>query len=96
MTSLSWGLFDSSTTKSSFQLSAGAHSAIHHQIEIQNRFRFRYVRYFYVLILPFYYEKPDIIEIGKTTAMVLKIVVDGTGAGNASEYLVARSSMGTD
>ena len=33
-----------------------------------------------------YYENPEIIEIGKTTVLVLKIVIDGTGAGNASEY----------
>ncbi len=33
-----------------------------------------------------YYEKPEIIQIGKTTMMVLKIVIDGTGSGNASEY----------
>jgi hypothetical protein len=37
-----------------------------------------------------YYEKPEIVEVNKTDVLILNIAVDGTGAGNESEYFALR------
>lgn len=39
----------------------------------------------------YYYEKPEIVDVGKNKLLFLPIHVDGTGNGNASEYYLLRN-----